>query len=90
MEPSRFLAGPREEIAVKRNELSVIIGGHAGQGVQTVARAFARACSRAGFGVFLNQEYPSNIKGEHNYFDVMVAERRPSSCMWIGSLPAAR
>ena len=59
---------------MKRNELSVIIGGHAGQGVQTVARAFARACSRAGFGVFLNQEYPSNIKGEHNYFDVMVAE----------------
>ena len=59
---------------MKRNELSLIVGGYAGQGVKTVAQAFARVCSRAGLRVFLNQEYPSNIKGEHNYFQVMVAE----------------
>lgn len=64
---------------MKRNTLSLIVGGHAGQGVKTVAQSFARICSRAGLQVFLNQEYPSNIKGEHNYYQVMVSED------WVGA-----
>jgi len=64
---------------VEHNTLSLIIGGYAGQGVKTLAQTFARICSRAGFQVFLNQEYPSNIKGEHNHFQVMV------SGDWVGA-----
>ena len=58
----------------KVNDLSFMVGGFAGQGVNTVANAFARLCSRAGLHVFVNLEYPSNIKGEHNYVQVMVSE----------------
>jgi len=57
------------------NELSFMVGGFAGQGVNTVGSAFARLCSRAGLRVFVNLEYPSNIKGEHNYAQVMVSEK---------------
>ena len=64
---------------MEHNTLSLIIGGYAGQGVKTLAQTFARICSRAGFQVFLNQEYPSNIRGEHNHFQVMV------SGDWVGA-----
>ena len=60
---------------MKTNELNLMIGGFAGQGVKTVSEAFGRICSRAGLEVFINMEYPSNIKGEHNYMQVMVSEK---------------
>ncbi len=56
------------------NELSFMVGGFAGQGVNTVGSVLGRICSRAGLHVFINLEYPSNIKGEHNYAQVMVSE----------------
>ena len=59
---------------MRTNELSFMVGGFAGQGVNTVGNAFARICSRVGLHVFVNLEYPSNIKGEHNYAQVMVSE----------------
>ncbi len=59
---------------MKTRELSFMIGGFAGQGVQTVGDAFTRICTGMGLYVFINLEYPSNIKGEHNYLQIMVAE----------------
>jgi len=64
---------------VKVNELSFMTGGYAGQGVKTVSDTFARICSRAGLHLFVNMEYPSNIKGEHNYIQVMVSEKETGS-----------
>ena len=61
---------------MKTNELNFMIGGFAGQGVKTVSEAFGRICSRAGLNVFINMEYPSNIKGEHNYMQVMVSDKK--------------
>ncbi|MBW2459988.1 MAG: 2-oxoacid:acceptor oxidoreductase family protein [Deltaproteobacteria bacterium] len=55
------------------NQLSFTIGGFAGQGVKTAGTTFAKVCSRAGLHVFINEEYPSNIKGEHSYLQVMVS-----------------
>ena len=56
-----------------------MIGGFAGQGVKTISDAFARVCTRAGLYVFINMEYPSNIKGEHNYIQIMVSEKEVGS-----------
>lgn len=56
-----------------KNGLSLMIGGHAGQGVKTVGDTFARLCARAGLYVFVNQEYPSNIKGEHLHMHLTVS-----------------
>ncbi len=57
----------------KLNNLNLMVGGFAGQGVNTVSNAFARLCSRAGLHVFVNLEYPSNIKGEHTFVQVMIS-----------------
>jgi len=61
------------------NDLSLLIGGYAGQGVQTIANSFARLCTRAGLYAFINHEYPSNIKGEHNYAQIMISEKNIGS-----------
>ncbi|MCD6163183.1 MAG: 2-oxoacid:acceptor oxidoreductase family protein [candidate division Zixibacteria bacterium] len=64
---------------MKVNDISLLIGGYAGQGVQTIANSFARLCTRAGLYAFVNFEYPSNIKGEHNYAQIMVSEKNIGS-----------
>lgn len=66
---------------MKRNEFSFILGGFAGQGVQTVGQGFALMCVRAGLHAFVNHEYPSNIKGEHNYTHVTVSETEVGSAV---------
>ncbi len=57
------------------NDLSWMIGGPQGSGVDSSATAFARACAHAGLNVFGKREYYSNIKGEHSYFTVRVSTR---------------
>ena len=57
------------------NDLSWMIGGPQGSGVDSSATAFARACAHAGLNVFGKREYYSNIKGEHSYFTVRASSR---------------
>ncbi len=57
------------------NDLSWMIGGPQGSGVDSSANAFARACARAGLNVFGKREYYSNIKGEHSYFTVRASSK---------------
>ncbi len=52
-----------------------ITGGPQGSGVDTAANVFARAVCYAGYNVFGNREYHSNIKGLHSYFHVRMDER---------------
>ncbi len=55
------------------NDLSWMIGGPQGSGVDSSANTFARACAHAGLNVFGKREYYSNIKGEHSYFTVRAS-----------------
>ena len=55
-------------------ELSWMIGGAQGSGVDSSANIFARACASAGQSVFGTREYYSNIKGLHSYFEVRVSQ----------------
>src|ERR1044071_7066583 len=57
------------------NDLSWVIGGAQGSGVDSAANIFSRACAGAGLHVFGKREYYSNIKGEHSYFTVRVSDR---------------
>lgn len=57
------------------NSLSWVIGGAQGSGVDSAANIFSRACAIGGLHIFGKREYYSNIKGEHSYFTVRVAER---------------
>ena len=54
----------------KVNDLSWMIGGPQGSGVDSAANAFARGCAHGGLNIFGKREYYSNIMGEHSYFAV--------------------
>lgn len=56
------------------NNLSWMIGGAQGTGVDSSASIFARACVLGGLWVFGTREYYSNIKGLHSYFEVRVRD----------------
>lgn len=58
----------------KLNDLTWMIGGEAGFGIQSAGHYFALACSRAGLSVFGNAEYPSLIRGGHNSNVIRVAD----------------
>ncbi len=57
-----------------KNSLSWVIGGPQGSGVDSAANIFSRACAQAGLHLYGKREYYSNIKGEHSYFTVRLAE----------------
>jgi 2-oxoglutarate ferredoxin oxidoreductase subunit alpha len=50
------------------NDLSIMIGGDAGQGVESSGAGFALALARAGLHVFALQDYRSRIRGGHNFY----------------------
>jgi 2-oxoglutarate ferredoxin oxidoreductase subunit alpha len=65
--------------ALVKNSLSWVVGGPQGSGVDSAANIFSRACAQGGLHLFGKREYYSNIKGEHSYFTVRVAENPVNS-----------
>ena len=59
---------------VQNNQLTWMIGGPQGSGINASAEVFAKACSRAGLRVYANIEYHSNIMGKHSFYRVRAAE----------------
>jgi 2-oxoglutarate ferredoxin oxidoreductase subunit alpha len=60
-------------------DLTWVIGGPQGGGVETAANIFAGACAGCGLKVFGKREYYSNIKGEHSYFGVRISDKKIQS-----------
>jgi 2-oxoglutarate/2-oxoacid ferredoxin oxidoreductase subunit alpha len=56
-------------------DYTILIGGEAGQGLQTIGAALAKVMSRQGYHVFTHQDYMSRIRGGHNYYQIRVAEK---------------
>lgn len=56
-------------------DISWLIGGPQGSGVESAANIFSYACAKMGYRIFGKREFYSNIKGEHSYFAVRVAEK---------------
>ncbi|MGQ0605488.1 MAG: 2-oxoacid:ferredoxin oxidoreductase subunit alpha [Candidatus Nitrosotenuis sp.] len=54
-------------------DISWLIGGPQGSGVESAANIFSRACASMGYHIFGKREFYSNIKGEHSYFTVRVS-----------------
>jgi 2-oxoglutarate ferredoxin oxidoreductase subunit alpha len=59
---------------MQKNQLTWMIGGPQGSGINASAEVFAKACSRAGLRVYANIEYHSNIMGKHSFYRVRVDE----------------
>jgi 2-oxoglutarate ferredoxin oxidoreductase subunit alpha len=55
-----------------KNNMTLKIGGEAGQGVESGGAGFAKALSRGGLHLFGLQDYMSRIRGGHNFFQIKV------------------
>ena len=51
-----------------------MLGGEAGQGVQSAGYILAKALARYGLHIFADQDYESRIRGGHSFFRVRASE----------------
>jgi len=56
------------------NEISVLIGGRAGDGISSAGQIIAHLLARNGYRVHMYFDYPSLIKGGHNFAIIRAAE----------------
>ncbi len=56
-----------------KNNMTIKIGGEAGQGMDTSGAGFARALVRAGLHIFANSDFMSRIRGGYNFYQLRVS-----------------
>ena len=54
-------------------DISIRIGGEAGQGIQSISSIIAKTFVRHDFYVFINQDFASRIRGGHNFDQVRIS-----------------
>jgi 2-oxoglutarate ferredoxin oxidoreductase subunit alpha len=58
------------------SELTVWVGGAAGDGIASAGESFAKACSRSGYHVFAYNSYQSVIRGGHVCMHVRIGTQK--------------
>jgi 2-oxoglutarate ferredoxin oxidoreductase subunit alpha len=58
-------------------ELNIVIGGEAGQGVQTMGRLLSEALAASGYSILVSQTYHSRIRGGHNTYAIRCGRNPP-------------
>ncbi len=58
------------------SEISVLIGGQAGDGIKQAGNAIARLFNRAGYYTFVYEDYPSLIRGGHNFAIIRASPKK--------------
>ena len=58
------------------NDISIVFGGAAGQGVQTIANALVKVLKRNGYYVFACTEFMSRIRGGSNSTEVRITGKK--------------
>jgi 2-oxoglutarate ferredoxin oxidoreductase subunit alpha len=56
------------------SHINIMIGGEAGQGVQSAGFILAKTFSRAGYFVFTDQDYESRVRGGHNFYRIRATD----------------
>jgi len=56
-------------------DITVKIGGEAGQGIQTVGDLLTLVCRKAGFYVMAINDFESRIRGGHSFFQIRISDR---------------
>lgn len=54
---------------------NVLIGGAAGQGMNTLSKILSKGLKRHGYHVLTNTVYMSRIRGGHNYFQIRFSDK---------------
>jgi 2-oxoglutarate ferredoxin oxidoreductase subunit alpha len=60
----------------KKDDISIVLCGEAGQGVQTVERILVYVLKRSHFHVFATKEYMSRVRGGSNSTEIRVSSKR--------------
>ncbi|MDY0291664.1 MAG: 2-oxoacid:acceptor oxidoreductase subunit alpha [Desulfuromonadaceae bacterium] len=55
-------------------DLTVKIGGEAGQGIQTVGDLLCRVCRQAGYFFLAINDYESRVRGGHNFLQLRISD----------------
>ena len=64
----------------EEREVSVLVGGRAGDGINNAGALVARLMSRLGYRIYLYFDYPSLIRGGHNFAVIRAATRDVGTC----------
>ncbi len=54
---------------------NMLIGGAAGQGIETLAAMFERCVKRNGYHVFVHKDYMSRVRGGHNFVQIRFSDQ---------------
>jgi len=57
-------------------EYSILIGGRAGDGIRQAGASIAELLNELGYWIFVYEDYPSVIRGGHNFSIIRAAENR--------------
>lgn len=60
-------------------DISIVLGGSAGQGIQTVEALLVQVLKREGYNVFACKEYMSRVRGGSNSTEIRVTNRKRSA-----------
>jgi len=63
----------------KRDDVSIVIAGEAGQGIQTVEHILTKVLKAAGYNIFGTKEYMSRVRGGSNSTQIRVSSKRVSA-----------
>ncbi|WP_409228157.1 2-oxoacid:acceptor oxidoreductase subunit alpha [Gudongella sp. SC589] len=55
---------------------SILIGGAAGQGMDTLAQLLTKSLKRYGYFVFKHSDYMSRVRGGHNFIQIRFSDRQ--------------
>jgi len=62
------------------NDISVLVGGKAGDGINNAGAMVAQLLNHLGYRIYLYFDYPSLIRGGHNFAIIRGRETAPGTC----------
>lgn len=54
-------------------DITILIGGAAGQGIQTIGALLAAACRKAGYFAMAVNDFESRVRGGHSFFQIRIS-----------------
>ncbi|AIS32924.1 2-oxoacid:acceptor oxidoreductase subunit alpha [Methanobacterium formicicum] len=66
-------------VFLKEEDISIVLCGEAGQGIQTVEAVLAQAVKQTGYHIFSTKEYMSRVRGGENSTQIRISSDRVAS-----------
>ncbi len=63
----------------EKEDISLVLCGEAGQGIQTVETIMAQAIKKSGYHIFSTKEYMSRVRGGQNSTEIRISSHRVAS-----------